>query len=106
MHCSKELFDDFVGGGEQRRRHGQAERLGRLDVDNQLELGGLLHRQVGGFLAFKNATGVAAEQTGGYTKCATVAHEAPGRSEGSGLVDSGYRVADGQSSKILDSVAE
>src|SRR5947207_1999871 len=32
------LIDDLVGGGEQRRRHIEAERLGRLEVDHQLEL--------------------------------------------------------------------
>jgi hypothetical protein len=26
------------------RRHGEAERLGSLHVDDQLDLGGLLHR--------------------------------------------------------------
>jgi hypothetical protein len=31
------LFDHLVGGGEQRLRHGQAERLGGLEVDHQLE---------------------------------------------------------------------
>src|SRR3974390_2454366 len=31
------LFDHLVGGGEQRWRHGQAERLGGLEVDHQLE---------------------------------------------------------------------
>jgi hypothetical protein len=31
------LFDHLVGGGEHRLRHGQAERLGGLEVDHQLE---------------------------------------------------------------------
>ncbi len=37
-------FDDFVGAGEQRRRHIEAERLGGLEVDHQLEFAGLYHR--------------------------------------------------------------
>src|SRR5262249_9443624 len=39
------LADDFVRLEEQRRRYGQPHRLGRLQVDDQGELRGLLHRQ-------------------------------------------------------------
>jgi hypothetical protein len=42
------LFDHLVGAGEQRRRHLDAERLRGGQIDNQLELGRLLDRKVGG----------------------------------------------------------
>jgi hypothetical protein len=38
------LFDDLVGDGEQRRWHVEAEGLRGLEIDHQLELGGLLDR--------------------------------------------------------------
>ena len=36
-------FDDLVRLGKQQWWHGEAERLGGLQVEDQLELGGLLH---------------------------------------------------------------
>jgi PAS domain-containing protein len=41
-------FDDLVGLGEEQRRHGEAERFGRLKIDHQLECRRLLDRQIGG----------------------------------------------------------
>jgi hypothetical protein len=37
------LFDHLVGAGEQRERDSEAERLGRLEVDDQLDLALDLH---------------------------------------------------------------
>jgi hypothetical protein len=39
------LFDHFVGVGEQRGWHGEAEYPGGLGVDDQLELVRLFHRE-------------------------------------------------------------
>jgi hypothetical protein len=40
-------FDYLIGPSEEHRRHVDAERLGGLEVDYQLELGRLLNRQIG-----------------------------------------------------------
>src|SRR5262249_40503282 len=42
------LFDHLVGAGEKRFRNGQSERLGGLEVYDQLEFGRQLNRQVRG----------------------------------------------------------
>jgi hypothetical protein len=38
------LFDHLVGGDKQSLRHGDAERFGGFQINDQLELGRLLHR--------------------------------------------------------------
>jgi len=48
-------LNDLVGGGQQRFRDGEAERLGSFEIDQQLELDRLDDREVGRFLTFENA---------------------------------------------------
>lgn len=57
------LFDHLIGAAEQRQRHVDAERLGGLEIDDHLDLGEPLHRQIGGLLAFQDAPDVDANQT-------------------------------------------
>jgi hypothetical protein len=40
------LFGHLVGGGKQGRRHLDAERLGGLEIDHELEAGRLLNRPI------------------------------------------------------------
>jgi len=46
VHGLHDLLNHLVGAREQRRRNGDAERPGRLQVDDELEFGRLLDRQV------------------------------------------------------------
>ena len=52
------LFDHLVRTRLQCRRHAQAERLGGLEVDVQLNLCCPLYRQLGGLVAPENPAGI------------------------------------------------
>src|ERR1700722_6523639 len=52
------LFDDLVGAHQERGRNGDPEGFRDLEVDGQLDLGGLLHRQVSWLLAVEDSTDV------------------------------------------------
>ena len=47
-------IDDVVRPPQQRRRHGQPEGFRRLQVDNELEVRGLLDRKIGGLSALQD----------------------------------------------------
>ena len=63
FHRGPSSFDHLVGAADQRQRNGEAERLSSLQVDDKLDFGGLLDRQIGRLLAFENLAGVATGQT-------------------------------------------
>ena len=50
--CQIELLDCLIGTAKERERHGEAECLGGLEIDRQLDLCRLDHRQVCRLLPF------------------------------------------------------
>ena len=61
--CHFQLFDHLVGAAEQRQWHGDAERLGGLEVYDQFDFRGLLDWQIRWLLALEYSAGVDADQT-------------------------------------------
>ena len=49
------LFDHLVGAGEKGFRNRKTDRFRGFDIDDEFELGGLIHRQVGGRGTIENA---------------------------------------------------
>jgi len=59
---SSPLFDHLVGAADQRQREGDAESLGGLDVDDQLDLHSLLNWQIGRLGTLQNPPDIDASQ--------------------------------------------
>src|ERR1700745_4120449 len=71
-------FDHLVGAGEQHGRHVEPERAGGRQIDDEIELGRLYHRQIGGLLAFQDASGIDTNLAIGFGDAGPVADQAAG----------------------------
>src|SRR4051794_37354790 len=56
--AAAKLFDNFVGAGQKRRGQLKAKCICSFKIDDQLELGWLLHRQIARFRSAKNLVDV------------------------------------------------
>src|SRR5262249_42098839 len=68
-------LDHLVGPGEQRRRHIEAQRLRSLEVNDEIELRGPLHRQLAGLFAFEDAARIDAGPALSVEETRTIAHQ-------------------------------
>src|SRR5712691_5309812 len=75
----KGSFDDLVGASDQRQRDVDAERLGSLEVDDQLDFRDLLHWQLSRLIALENTTSQDASLAPGVAKVSSVGHQAASR---------------------------
>src|SRR5438876_11313237 len=80
-------LDHFIRPPEQRDREGEAERLGGLHVDDQLDARGLLHWQVGRLFALEDAAGVGADQAELLRIATAIAHQSAGCGKFASLED-------------------
>src|SRR6266481_5259789 len=80
-------FDDLVSAREDRWGDGEAERLGGVEIDDQLECRRLLDRQIGRLGALEDLPGVDAGLARDGSEAWSVADQAAGRSELAPLVD-------------------
>src|SRR5215475_5319785 len=79
--CIRKLVgstDHFSRLEEDGRGNGEAERLGGLEVDNQLELRGLLHRQVGRLGALEDFVHVIGGPPVHLCVAGSIRHQSPG----------------------------
>src|SRR5260221_8424394 len=72
------LFDDLVRNGENARRDGELERLGGIQVDHELELGGPQDGQIRRLCAFEDAAGVDADHAIAVREICAVGHQPAG----------------------------
>src|SRR6516165_12488792 len=70
------LFDHLVGATEKRQRNRNAERLGSVGVNDQLELRRLQDREVGRLVAAEYTPSVATNQAISVAKISSVTHQA------------------------------
>src|SRR6266478_975364 len=99
-------FDDLVGAGEDRWRHGQAERLGGVEVDDQFKCRRLLHWQIGRLGALKDLSGINAGLVIGSREARSVADQAAGSRKFTRLIDRRKAMARRQLDELAASAEE
>src|SRR5215471_10533639 len=97
---SRCLFDHLVGAGEQCGRHGKTNRLGCLQVDDELELHRPQNWQVARLLAFENAAGINAELALPIDNARSVAHQSASFDKLALIIHGGHRVASGKRDEL------
>src|SRR5262245_55453742 len=70
-------LDQLISLCDEQRRHFETERLGGLEVDDQLELRGLLDGQVGGLGALEDLVHVGGSELKHISTVRSIGHKAP-----------------------------
>src|SRR5262249_41592052 len=94
--------ENLVGAAGQRQRNGDAERTGGLQVDEHLDFGGLLHRQIARLATFKNSPSIDSNEAMCFRNVGPVAHQTSGLSERAPLVNRGDCVLNRERGELFD----
>src|SRR5215831_20013143 len=93
---SSSSLDDFVGSDHQRLWNGQPKCLGGVEVDHQLELGGLLDGEIGRCGAFENLVDEVRGAATDFAKVSAVRHEPAGFDKVADPVDPRHAMLEGE----------
>src|SRR5712692_8256727 len=99
-------FNHLVGAGEHGRRHVDAEHPGCLQVDDELELARLQHRQVGRVLALEDAAGIDSSLAIRVRKGRSVAHQPAGFGILAHVIDRRYSMVRRQRDELYATAGE
>jgi hypothetical protein len=92
----RSLSDHLVGLEEERRGNGQSQGLDGLEVDHELERGGLLHGEISRLGAFEELVDVGGRPPISVRLARPIGHQAPGRHRVSPIARRGQSMLDSE----------
>src|SRR5262249_29547253 len=99
-------FDHLVGEREQSVRNLEAKRLRGREIDDQLELGGLLNWKIGRLVTSENPADIGPSLAIGRSDARSIADEAAGCRKNPPSINCGYRMTGGHLYELLPPTIE
>src|SRR3954447_19659896 len=98
---SIQLLDHLIGAQQQRRRDRKAQYLRSLEIDDQLNIGRLLNRQISRLFTLENAADIGANRSVLIVDICAVAHQAPSLGKLTKAKDRGQLITTRKSGELL-----